>query len=80
MPNGYEADVVTQALSVTVRGPRELVEAMTEKDITVNVNFAGEQPGTFTASAHVTMSAAYSGVGAVGTYSVSATMRETKGK
>ena len=80
VPNGYEADVVTQALSVTVRGPRELVEAMTEKDITVNVNFAGEQPGTFTASAHVTMSAAYSGVGAVGTYSVSATMRETKGK
>lgn len=80
VPNGYEADVVTQALTVTVRGPRELVEAMTEKDITVNVNFAGEQPGTFTASANVTMSVAYSGVGAVGTYSVSATMRESKGK
>lgn len=80
VPNGYEADVVTQALSVTVRGPRELVEAMTEKDITINVDFAGEQPGTFTASANVTMGAAYSGVGAVGTYSVSATMRESKGK
>ena len=80
VPAGYEADVVTQALPVTVRGPRELVEKMTEKDITINVDFSGEQPGTFTASANVTMDTAYSSVGAIGTYSVSATLREAKGK
>ncbi len=80
VPTGYEADVVTKALPITVRGPRELVEAMTEKDITINVDFSAEQPGTFTASASAVMSAAYADVGAVGTYSVSATLREGKGK
>jgi len=76
VPQGLEAEIVNQALSVTVRGPQELIEKMTEEDISIMVDFSQAQLGTFTVKANVVMSMAYSKVGAIGTYQVSATLRE----
>ena len=78
VPEGLEAEIVNRALSVTVRGPQELVETMTEDDITIMVDFSQAQLGTFTVKANVVMDMAYSKVGAIGTYQVSATLREPK--
>lgn len=78
VPQGLEAEIVNQALSVTVRGPQELVESMTEDNISIMVDFSQAQLGTFTVKANVVMDMAYSKVGAIGTYQVSATLREPK--
>lgn len=76
VPEGLEAEIVNQALSVTVRGPQELVERMTEEDVTIMVDFSQAQIGTFTVKANVVMGMTYTKVGAIGTYQVSATLRE----
>lgn len=70
-----KADVVTKELTVTVRGPKELVEKMTEADITATVDFTNAQAGTFKAKANIIMSSAYAQVGAMGSYDVVATLR-----
>lgn len=76
VPEGYEAEVITQELEVKVRGPVDLIRQMNAGDITVTVDFAGALPGTATMKATVTMSAGFSEVGALGSYNVSATLRE----
>lgn len=76
VPDGLEAEIVNQALSVTVRGPQTLIDRMSEDDISIMVDFSQARLGTFTVKASVVMSMAYSKVGAIGTYQVSATLRE----
>lgn len=76
VPDGMEVDMITQALEVKVRGPKALVEAMTENDISATVDFTGVPLGTATMGATFVMDDKFAGVGAVGTYSVSATLRE----
>lgn len=70
-----QADIVTKELSVTVRGPKELVEKMSAEDITASVDFTNAQVGTFRAKTNIIMSAAYAQVGAIGSYDVVATLR-----
>ena len=76
VPENMEAEILAQALQVTVRGPKTLVSRMTERDVTVVVDFANAQLGTFTVKPTVVLGSAYSKVGAIGTYSVSATLRD----
>lgn len=81
VPEGLEVDMITQALEVTIRGPKELVEAMEESDISVHVDFEGAEIGTATMKAYVAVGSEFAEVGAVGSYSVSATLREpSKGR
>lgn len=78
VPEGTEADIVTKELTVTVRGPKELVEKMTEADITASVDFTNAQVGTFTTKANIIMTSAYAEVGAMGTYNMTATLRQDR--
>ncbi len=81
VPEGMEVDMITQALEVTIRGPKELVDAMEESDISVHVDFDGAAAGTATMKAYVAVGSEFAEVGAVGNYSVSATLRElSKGR
>ncbi len=76
VPSGLRVDMITKALEVTVRGPRALISAMSEKDISVTVDFTGAKTGTATVKADIVLSDAYKEVGPVGSYSVSATVRK----
>lgn len=78
LPEGMEVEFITQALDVTLRGPTELVDKITESDLTVTVDFTGTEQGTATIKAKITTSEEFSKVGAVGTYSVSATLRKAE--
>ncbi len=78
LPEGMEVEFITQALDVTLRGPTELVEKIQESDLTVTVDFTGTEQGTATIKAKITPSEEFSKVGAVGTYSVSATLRKAE--
>lgn len=76
VPEGLDVDMITQVLEVTVRGPRALISSITDRDVTVTVDFSGAVLGTATMRPIITIGGTYSEVGAVGTYVVSATVME----
>ncbi len=76
IPAGLEVDLITQQLEITIRGPVAMIEAIEDTDVSVRVDFTNAQMGTATVKAIVVVSGAYPDVGAVGSYSVSATLRE----
>lgn len=79
VPAGMKVDMITQALEITVRGPSLLIDAITEKDVKVTVDFANAQPGTATMRALVEFSSTFSDAGTVGSYVVSATLKNGEG-
>lgn len=79
VPAGMEVDMITQALEITVRGPSLLIDAITEKDVTIVVDFANAQPGTATMRTTVQFSDTFSDAGTVGSYVVSATLKNQEG-
>ena len=75
-PDGLSVDIITKALTVTVRGPEKQVKLIRESDLSVVVNLAEAQAGTVTTKAEVVIDSAYPQVGVVGTYPVSVNLRE----
>lgn len=73
VPDTVRADLITKALEIVVRGPQEKIEALTEDAITVTVDFTGVEAGTVKLKAQITCSDPE--IGAVGSYSVSATVK-----
>lgn len=76
VPEGLEVDMITQALSVKLRGPKLAISTMKESEIQVTVDFTGAELGTATMAAIITIPEQYNSVGALNSYSVSATLRE----
>ena len=77
IPTGLDVQIITQALEVKVRGPKEQVEALRNTDLVANVDFSTTQVGTATVKAEIVVNA--DGVGAIGSYQVTATVREKQG-
>ena len=75
VPEGMEVEMLTQKLTVRVRGLRELVESMTADDIIVVVDLAGSDMGTFTVKPTITLASQFAQIGALGNYTVSVTVR-----
>lgn len=76
VPEGFEAEVITEKLSIKVRGPTELVSKLTAKDITAKVDFAGEQTGDATIRVNITFSDAFKDLGVLGKPSVTTSLQE----
>jgi YbbR domain-containing protein len=74
VPAGLKADIITQVLEIQIRGPKGSIDMIEAKDVTVTVDFANEQIGTATVKASITINA--EGVGAVGIYNITATLRK----
>lgn len=75
VPEGMDAQIITKVLEIRFRGPKALIDSMQESDVVVNVDFSQAQSGTATMRADVILTDKYKDVGAVGSYSVSATLR-----
>jgi YbbR domain-containing protein len=73
VPQGYELDLITKALEVLVRGPKENLDRLTEADIIVTVDFTGVEPGTVKVKVQIHCEDPL--VGAVGAYTVSAVVK-----
>lgn len=72
VPEGMTYEVLTQVLKVTMRGPTAQINALVDEDIVAVVDFKDREVGSFTAKADMTVTDEnFSGVGAMGTYSVS---------
>lgn len=76
VPDGLHPEIITKALSVTLRGTADMINAISEADISVRVDLSESQLGTATMAAEVVISDAFPGVGAVGTYPVSVKIRD----
>lgn len=74
VPEGLRVELDTKALSVTVRGPKAQIEAIKETDISATVDFTDAKAGSASFAAEITIHSDFSGVGAVNTYSVTATL------
>ena len=75
VPEGKTASIITKALEVHFRGPKALIDGLKENNVTIIVDFTDAQTGTATMRASVVLEEEYAQVGAVGSYSVSATLR-----
>ena len=77
VPEGMEAELLNQVLKVRLRGPAAVMDQLTPEDVAVIVDFSGKELGSFTIKPTITVRGeAFAKVGPVGTYSVSATLRE----
>ncbi|MBQ6852098.1 MAG: hypothetical protein IJO04_03620 [Oscillospiraceae bacterium] len=76
VPEDMVADIYTQQLSVTVRGPSSLISRITAEDVTITVDFAGVQPGEGILRGVASFKSQYSSVGVVGIIEVTANLQE----
>ena len=72
VPEGLKVELITEKLTVTLRGPSAQVANITPDDIHVTVDFTGAEPGTSTFKATVTYGEGFEQVGTLKTESVSA--------
>ena len=75
IPEGMDAELITEKLQVMVRGTSALVAVLTGEDISVVVDLAGAEADTSTFKATVVFGENFKNVGALGTYSVSVIVR-----
>ena len=76
IPEGMQADIINEKLTIVLRGPAAELAALTAEDIQVRVDFSRAEPGTATFKPSITLLTENATAGAVGTYSVSATIQE----
>lgn len=75
VPEGMEYELMTQALKVSVRGPKDEISKLTLNDIYVTIDFADAVAGAATFKPVITFDTKKCpNVGAMGSYSVSATL------
>ena len=76
VPEGMTADVITEKLTVVLRGSAADLANITEEDIVATVDFTGAEADTSTFKVTISCGEEFPNVGAVGTYSVSATVQQ----
>ena len=78
VPEGLEAELVTQILEVKFRGPASLIESLMAESVTVTVDLEGAEIGTDKYTAKINVGSAFGGVGALGTYTVMVTLTDAE--
>ena len=75
IPQGAEVVWITEMVEVELRGHKDIIKKITEKDITVTVDFTDEELGNVSKVPKITLSGDYSDVGAVSVTAVTATLQ-----
>lgn len=75
VPEGMEAEILTKIVTVTLRGPKAVLDKITEEDVIAVISFAEADVGTAEMRAQILLPDGIEGAGAVGICKVSATMR-----
>lgn len=78
VPEGMEAEIITQKLTIKIRGPYGEVMRLTPEDIRAEVDFTGAQIGSSTFRVVITFGDTFQTLGVVGTCSASATVTEVE--
>lgn len=77
VPEGMEAELLAQMLNITIRGPQEQIERLSEKDLIAIIDFTGAEPGTSYRRVIVALGEDFSACGAMKIGTVSTTVRLT---
>lgn len=75
VPEGANVLWITEVVEVELRGLRDTLQKLTEKDITVTVDFTGEDLGSVSKTPKISLPGAYANVGEVSVSSVTATLQ-----
>lgn len=78
IPEGLTAEVITEQITVVIRGRTADVSKLTAQDITVTVDFTEAVAGTSTYRVTITFSEGFTELGALGSYSISVTLTEAE--
>ena len=78
VPEGMEAEIITEKIPVVVRGPAAEIGSIEEKDLQVEVDFSNAEEGTSTYKGSVLFPDQFRQFGAMGTVSASATVTKKK--
>ena len=78
IPEGLRVDLITEKLTVTLRGPSNEVAVITPEDLIVTVDFTGAEIGTSTFQATVSYGGNFSQVGTLKTEPISAKIEKAK--
>ena len=76
VPEGLDAELITERLTVSLRGPSTVISKLSAEDVLVVVDFTGAEADTATFKATIVFPEGFDTVGALGTYTVSATVNE----
>lgn len=76
VPEGMTAELITEKLTVILRGVAADLNQIRESDITAVVDFTDAEAGTSTFKVTISCGDKFPNVGAVGTYSVSASIQQ----
>ena len=78
IPEGLRVDLITEKLTVTLRGPAKEMAVITPEDLIVTVDFTGAEVGTSTFKATVSYGDDFSQVGTLKTEPISAKIEKEK--
>lgn len=78
VPEGLQAELVTQVLEVKLRGPAALIESIQPENVSITVDLASAQVGTDKYTAQVLVQTGFNGVGAMNSYTVMVTLTEAE--
>lgn len=76
VPEGLEAQIITEKLTVTVRGPEAIVNGLSPEKMAATVDFTGAEVGMSTYRVNVTFAEGFTAAGVLGKPSVSASVQE----
>ncbi len=77
IPADTEVEILTQSMQVTLRGPKDMIDQLNPEEISIVVNLADAQPGTFTVKGAVLLPPQFGTCGLIKAESVSVTLRST---
>ena len=75
VPDGYVGTVITEKLTIKVRGRTELVNKLQAKEIVARVDFTGEEPGDATIRVNVIFNSKYKVLGVLGKPTVTTSLQ-----
>jgi hypothetical protein len=75
VPEGYEGKVITEKLTIKVRGKTELLSKLTAKDIIARVDFTNEELGDATIRVNITFPGKYKTLGVLGKPTVTTSLQ-----
>ena len=75
VPEGTEVVWITEMVEVELRGPSALMKKLSEKDITVSVDFTDEELGGVSKVPKITLGSGYADVGAISVSAITATLQ-----
>lgn len=77
VPAGVTVTWITQVLEVELRGPKDQINKITEKDLTVTMDFTDEALGNVSKVPKLNIASDFSGVGAISVPAITATMQNS---